>query len=132
MSDERLTDEELAEIEHDAHWQQEHPYDAAFDGPEILRLVAEVRRLRSIAACRGCLAGYRLTTDHVHYDDSQGGLLWGVCDRWVTEVMRRDRLRLRSDEWLIRAAEEMEEDDDIIGGVNDRVAILKRHRDGAP
>lgn len=93
------TDDELAEMEVSFQWEAERAGDLEppFVSAKLaLNLVAEVRRLREIAGCRGCLAGYRLGDDHLHYDDARGGATWGVCERWAARVTREEAARLRA------------------------------------
>lgn len=117
---EPLTDEELQAIEHrlstatitnaggpDAEGR--YPFADPIAG-HAQRLVAEVRRLRAL-----------------HYDevlDDIGKLREAVRD--AVEVARR----LRSDEWLRAAAEEIEREEGGRGRGDYYMAILRKHRDG--
>jgi hypothetical protein len=104
VKDEPLTEDELAQVERDV--------DEAFSShytllsTDVLRLIAEVRRLRALATCEACAAGLRLGAPgmgpdgsgpgvmHYHGED-RGGATWGVCRRVVAAGERTELLRLR-------------------------------------
>lgn len=91
------------------------------------RAEAEVRQLRS-AACEGCSKGYRLDGG-LHYD---GERLWGACRLQVLRSEWAELERLRGDEWLERAVDDLDAAY-ASGGDPPRettLAILRKHRDG--
>jgi hypothetical protein len=123
---EPLTDEELAEMQHDlAAEVRSGPGRPYIRAETALRLVAEVRRLRSDVALKdGAIE--RLKAG------------WSAANEQV-EKFGRENERLRSDEWLRAFALELAPDraegwsgfttEDYVA---EMLALLRKHRDGKP